>query len=208
MDIKFNSEGLVVAIATDVYTNSVLMQAYMNREALEKTLQTGQAYYYSRSRQALWHKGETSGHYQKVVDIYTDCDCDSILLRVIQTGNACHTGAQSCFFNKLKEFSYFPDINIIQKNIDVIAARRESPEEGSYTNYLLHKGVEKICKKVGEEASESIIAAMKGDNAELAGELADLYYHTFVLMNDRNLSFSDVLAVLEQRHNNTRKRNY
>ena len=115
MDIKFNSDGLVVAIATYVYTNSVLMQAYMNREALEKTLETGQTYYYSRSRQALWHKGETSGHYQKVVDIYTDCDCDSILLRVIQTGNACHTGAQSCFFNKLKEFSYFPDINIIQK---------------------------------------------------------------------------------------------
>lgn len=208
MDIKFGADGLVPAIAVDAYTNDVLMQAYMNREAYEKTLQTGQAYYYSRSRKKLWHKGETSGHLQEVVAIYTDCDNDSVLLRVVQTGNACHTGERSCFFHKVKEFSKVPNINILQRDIEIIADRRQHPIEGSYTNYLLDKGVEKICKKVGEEASECIIAAMKSDREELAGELADLFYHTFVLMNDRGVSLSDILTVLDNRYNSVRKRNY
>lgn len=208
MEIKYNADGLVPAIAVDAYTNNVLMQAYMNEEALEKTLQTGRAHYYSRSRKKLWLKGETSGHFQEVVAVYTDCDNDSVLLRVIQTGNACHTGERSCFFRKIKEFSAVPNIDILQRNTEVIADRRKHPVDGSYTNYLLTKGVEKICKKVGEEVSESIIAAMKGNKEELAGELADLYYHTLVLMNDREISLQDVLSVLEERHNNERKRNY
>ncbi|MDE6398026.1 MAG: bifunctional phosphoribosyl-AMP cyclohydrolase/phosphoribosyl-ATP diphosphatase HisIE [Clostridiales bacterium] len=208
MDIKFNADGLVPAIAVDAYTNEVLMQAYMNREAYEKTLQSGEAYYYSRSRKQLWRKGETSGHTQKVVDIRVDCDADSVLLRVIQTGAACHTGERSCFYRTVKTFEEIPNVGILQKDFSVIADRREHPIEGSYTNYLLNKGVEKICKKVGEEASESIIAAMKHDNEELACELADLYYHTMVLMLDRGIALQDVWRVLETRNENERKRNY
>ena len=207
-DIKWNSDGLVPAIAVDAYTNEVLMQAYMNEEALRLTLETGRAHYYSRSRGKLWLKGETSGHFQTVADVYTDCDNDSILLRVIQTGAACHTGSRTCFFRKLKSFSRVADISILQKNIDTIEDRAEHPQEGSYTNYLLAKGREKICKKVGEESTECVIAAMKGDNEELAKELADLYFHTLVLMKDRGLAFNDVLKVLEDRHNSERKRNY
>ena len=207
-DIKWNSDGLVPAIAVDAYTNEVLMQAYMNEEALQLTLETGRAHYYSRSRGKLWLKGETSGHFQTVADVYTDCDNDSILLRVIQTGAACHTGSRTCFFRKLKSFSRVADISILQKNIDTIEDRAEHPQEGSYTNYLLAKGREKICKKVGEESTECVIAAMKGDNEELANELADLYFHTLVLMKDRGLAFNDVLKVLEDRHNSERKRNY
>lgn len=207
-DIKWNSDGLVPAIAVDAYTNEVLMQAYMSEEALRLTLETGRAHYYSRSRGKLWLKGETSGHFQTVADVYTDCDNDSILLRVIQTGAACHTGSRTCFFRKLKSFSRVADISILQKNIDTIEDRAEHPQEGSYTNYLLAKGREKICKKVGEESTECVIAAMKGDNEELANELADLYFHTLVLMKDRGLAFNDVLKVLEDRHNSERKRNY
>lgn len=207
-DIKWNSDGLVPAIAVDAYTNEVLMQAYMNEEALRLTLETGRAHYYSRSRGKLWLKGETSGHFQTVADVYADCDNDSILLRVIQTGAACHTGSRTCFFRKLKSFSRVADISILQKNIDTIEDRAEHPQEGSYTNYLLAKGREKICKKVGEESTECVIAAMKGDNEELANELADLYFHTLVLMKDRGLAFNDVLKVLEDRRNSERKRNY
>lgn len=207
-DIKWNKDGLVPAIAVDANTNEVLMQAYMNAEALRLTLETGKAHYFSRSRQKLWMKGETSGHYQEVAAVYTDCDSDSILLRVFQTGAACHTGNRTCFFNLLKEFKRVPNINILQKNIETIADREACPQEGSYTNYLLTKGVEKISKKVGEESAECIIAAMKADNDELANELADLYFHTFVLMHARGLGFDEVLRVLEDRHNSDRKRNY
>ena len=208
MDIKFNSDGLVVAIAVDAVTNEILMQAYMDKEALDKTLATGKAHYFSRSRKKLWLKGETSGHFQRVVEVLTDCDADSVLLRVVQTGAACHTGERSCFFTTIKEFEKVPNMSVLRKDADIIEDRRLHPVEGSYTNYLLNKGVEKICKKIGEEASESIIAAMKGDKNELACELADLYYHTFVLMNDRGISLSDVLGVLEERNASERKRNY
>lgn len=207
-DIVFNRDGLVPAIAVDARTNEVLMQAYMNREALDLTLQTGQAHYYSRSRKTLWRKGETSGHTQQVVEVLTDCDCDSILLRVLQTGPACHTGERSCFFRPLKKFADVGNLAVLYRNVETIAERVENPQEGSYTNYLLTKGVEKICKKVGEEASETIIAAMKGDNDELAGEIADLYYHTLVLMQDRGLPLEAVMRVLEERHASERKRNY
>lgn len=207
-DIKFNSHGLIPAIAVDAYTNEVLMQAYMNEEALRLTLATGRAHYFSRSRNALWLKGETSGHFQEVIEVFTDCDCDSILLRVAQTGSACHTGNRTCFYQRLKTFRRVANIAVLQENVDTIRERRAIPQEGSYTNYLLSKGVEKICKKVGEEASETIIAAMKADNDELKNELADLLYHAFVLMEDRGLAFNDVLAVLEDRRASERKREY
>lgn len=206
--IKFDEKGLVVAIATDVKTNKVLMQAFMNKESLKLTLETHKAHYFSRSRNKLWLKGEESGHFQEVVSIVSDCDNDSILMRVIQTGNACHTGEYSCFFNNFQENKYFADIDIIQKNIDTIKERKTNVQEGSYTCYLLDKGKEKICKKVGEESSEVIIAAMKDDNEELKCEIADLYYHTLVLMQAQNLDFNEVLKELELRHKNERKRNY
>lgn len=206
-EIKF-SEGLVVAIACDYLTNEVLMQAYMNREALIKTLQTGKAHYFSRSRNSLWFKGETSGHFQTVLSICSDCDNDSILMRVRQEGAACHTGSRSCFFNNSMTFESATSLSILQKNVDTIKERKANPVEGSYTNYLLTKGKEKICKKIGEEASETIIAAMKDDKEELSGEIADLLYHTLVLMENQELSLDEVLSVLETRHENERKRNY
>lgn len=207
-NIKFDSNGLVVAIAQDAYSNVVLMQAFMNREALEKTIRTGKAHYYSRSRQKLWLKGETSGHFQEVVSISADCDFDSVLLRVKQTGAACHTGNYSCYFNEVKEFENVANIDILQKNIEVIKDRKANPVEGSYTNYLLEKGKEKICKKIGEESSEVIIAAMKNDSDELMNECADLLYHMLVLLNAQNSEFNDVLKVLTKRYENERKRNY
>lgn len=207
-NIKFDKDGLVVAIATDVFTNEVLMQAFMNKDALALTLETGEAHYYSRSRQQLWRKGETSGHIQKVVSIASDCDNDSILMRVIQTGAACHTGNRSCFFNNYTEFERYPNIAILQRDVEAVRERKTNPQEGSYTNYLLTKGKEKICKKIGEEASECIIAAMKDDNQELSCEIADLLYHLIVLMECQGMPFTEVLKVLEDRRNKERKRNY
>ena len=201
-DIKFGENGLVPAIAVDAVTNEVLMQAYMNEEALAKTMETGEAYYFSRSRNKLWHKGEESGHIQKVIAVYTDCDRDSILLEIDQIGGiACHTGARSCFFHELKTFGDKPgNVAVLRVLGDTIADRAANPQEGSYTNYLLGKGTEKICKKVGEEATEAVIAAMKGDNKELSNEMADLLYHMFVLMQSRGIFYQEVLKVLESRH--------
>lgn len=206
--IKYNDQGLVVAIASDAYTNEVLMQAYMNEEALNLTLNTGKAHYFSRSRNKLWLKGETSGHFQEVVSVSSDCDNDCILLRVIQIGAACHTGEKSCFFNNIVNLKDIANINILQANIDTIKERKDNPQDGSYTNYLLAKGKEKICKKIGEESSEAIIAAMKDDNIELSCEIADLFYHVFVLMETQGLEFNQVLNVLSERHSNNRKREY
>jgi len=197
--VKFNSDGLVPVIAVDVNTNKPLMLAYANADALSKTLSTRYAHYYSRSRASIWKKGETSGNTQKIISIALDCDGDTLLYRVRQTGPACHTGKPDCFFDELASFETVPNFDIIQKNIDTIKDRAANPKEGSYTNYLLIKGVEKICKKIGEEASESIIAAVKGDKAELAAELADLTYHTLVLCQSASIEYSDVLAVLAGR---------
>lgn len=206
--IVFDEHGLVVAITTDALTGEVLMQAYMDRTALEKTLETGRVHYFSRSRKKLWLKGETSGNFQEVVSIASDCDNDSVLLRVIQTGAACHTGSRSCFFNNYEERKHIPQLSIIKSEIDAVKDRIEHPEEGSYTNYLFNKGVEKICKKVGEEASECIIAAMKGNNDELSGEIADLIYHLIVLAQNQDLPLESILSVIEQRRLSERKRNY
>ncbi|MCR4884294.1 MAG: bifunctional phosphoribosyl-AMP cyclohydrolase/phosphoribosyl-ATP diphosphatase HisIE [Clostridiales bacterium] len=201
-EIRFDEHGLVPAIAQDIRTGEVLMLAYMNEESLRLTLETGYATYFSRSRKQLWKKGETSGHVQQVMDMRYDCDGDTILMKVIQTGNACHTGHYSCFFNSILEAD--PDevpanAGILQSVYDVISDRRVHPQEGSYTNYLFDKGVEKMCKKVGEEASETIIAAMKGNKEEVTYEVADLMYHLLVLMNQQGVTPDDVYEELARR---------
>lgn len=193
VEMKFDDKGLICAIAQDVYTGEILMQAYMNKEALDLTLETGIAHYYSRSRKTLWKKGETSSHIQKVKKVLYDCDADCVVLQIEQVGAACHTGNRSCFYRTLKEFEYVPDYKAIFEDIDTIKQRKLEPVEGSYTNYLLDKGKEKICKKVGEEASEVIIAAMADKKDDLVGELADLLYHNLVLMESTGISYQDVL---------------
>ena len=200
--VKFNDQGLVPAIAQDAATGEVLMLAWMNRESLQLTLETGFATYYSRSRQQLWKKGETSGHTQRVLGVRYDCDGDALLLTVEQTGPACHTGARSCFFNDLMpvdEEDLPATAAILEQVYGVIADRKEHPQEGSYTNYLLGKGVEKICKKLGEEASETIIAAMKDSREEVTYEAADLLYHLLVLLYDRGVTPAEVWAELARR---------
>lgn len=192
MDFKFDDKGLVCAIAQDVYTGEVLMQAYMNKEAIDKTISTGIAHYYSRSRQCLWKKGETSGHIQKVKKILCDCDSDCLLLLIEQVGAACHTGNRSCFFTQLKEFEFVPDYKVVFEDVETIRTRHSNPVGGSYTNYLFDKGVEKICKKVGEEATETVIAAVAGKKNELVGELSDLLYHCLVLAQASGITIQDV----------------
>lgn len=198
-NIKYNEKGLVPAIAQDIKSGKVLMLAWMNEESLRLTIDTGYANYFSRSRQALWKKGETSGHVQKVVSMKYDCDGDTILLLVEQTGVACHTGEQSCFFNNF----YGEDVSIQPAILDdvynVIIDRRDNPKEGSYTNYLLDKGKEKTCKKVGEEAAEIIIGAISNDNENVAYEAADLLYHLSVLMVQCDLSWDDIYTELKKR---------
>lgn len=192
MEFKFDEKGLICAIAQDIYTGEVLMQAYMNQEAIDKTLQSGIAHYFSRSRNCLWKKGETSGHIQKVKKIMYDCDADCLLLLIEQVGAACHTGNRSCFFTQLKEFEFVPDYKCVFEDVETIRARHEKPVDGSYTNYLFDKGVEKICKKVGEEATETVIAAVAGKKDELVGELADLLYHCLVLAEASGVTIQDV----------------
>lgn len=199
--VKYNADGLVPAVAQDIGTGAVLMLAWMNAEALRKTLETGYAHYYSRSRQKLWKKGETSGHLQKVSEIRLDCDGDAILIKVEQTGPACHTNNYSCFSAVLAESGEAakPGFGALRAEFEVIMDRKENPREGSYTNYLFSEGIEKICKKVGEEASEVIIAAMKGNNGELRYEIADLLYHLMVAMADRGITWEDVLTEVHNR---------
>ena len=192
IQFKFDDKGLICAIAQDVYTGEVLMQAYMNKEAVDKTVESGYAHYYSRSRKCLWKKGETSGHLQKVIKILYDCDCDCLLLLIDQKGAACHTGNRSCFYRTLKEFQFVPDYKVVFEDVKTIKERREVPVQGSYTNYLFDKGIEKICKKVGEEATETVIAAVAGKKKELVGELSDLLYHSLVLAEASGISGWDV----------------
>lgn len=188
---------LIPAIIQDYRTNEVLMLAYVNEEAYKKMLETNQTYFYSRSRDELWHKGQTSGHFQNIKGMYLDCDLDTLLIYVEQIGAACHTGAYSCFFNEIKPFN---NINIFKSLETLINDRKINPIEKSYTNYLLDQGVDKICKKVGEEASETIIAAKNNDKEELIGEIGDLFYHVFVLMNNQGISLEDIENKLKERH--------
>jgi len=195
----FNKMGnMIPAIVQDYQTQAVLMMAYVNEEAYDKMLETKQTYFYSRSRNELWHKGETSGHFQNIKGMYLDCDLDTLLIYVEQIGVACHTGAYSCFFNEV--IPYTSHSHIFHDLYDVIEDRKVNPVEKSYTNYLLEQGVDKICKKVGEEASETIIAAKNNDKEELIGEISDLFYHVFVLMSQQGVTVEDIEKKLGERH--------
>ncbi len=196
-NLKFDEKGLIPAIVTDSRTGKVLMLAYMNRESLEITLKEERTCFFSRSRNELWRKGETSGNVQTVVSIATDCDCDTLLVSVIPAGPACHTGNESCFFNTIienaGEFS-------VEGLMELIIGRKTDKKEGSYTTYLFEKGRDKILKKVGEEATEVIIGAKADDKAETIYELADLMYHAMVLMADMDITVDDVMKELASRH--------
>ncbi|KNF10165.1 histidine biosynthesis bifunctional protein HisIE [Gottschalkia purinilytica] len=202
-NIKFDEKGLVPAIVQDVKTNEVLMLAYMNKESLEKTIETNQTWFYSRSRQKLWNKGETSGHTQELVSIDYDCDGDTLLIKVKQNGVACHTGEYSCFYNKL--------VNNDNKNTNIdkyvyelyntIESRKSNPVDGSYTNYLFEKGMDKILKKVGEENAEVIIGAKNNSKEEVIYEVSDLVYHVLVLLVEMGISIDDIKKELYERHN-------
>ena len=199
MELKFDEKGLIPAIVQDHYTKEVLTLAYMNKESLAITIDERRTCFWSRSRQELWRKGETSGNVQHVVSITADCDADALVVEVVKDGPACHTGAESCFFNRLylsdelKQFSY-------EGLYELIRGRKTQPKEGSYTTYLFEKGIDKILKKVGEESTEVIIAAAKNDREETIFEIADVCYHILVLMVQMGISVKDVTAELEKRH--------
>lgn len=202
--ITFDDRGLVPVVTQDARTGEVLMLAWANAEALRLTRETGRAHYWSRSRGSLWIKGETSGHVQEVVDVRVDCDEDAVLYRVRQTGPACHTGERSCFHRAVDDsrggLGEAPDPRPMLARLESIIARREQERpEGSYTTYLFGQGVDKILKKVGEEAAETIIAAKNGDNAELRSESADLLFHLMVLWRQRGLDADEVWAELDRR---------
>ncbi len=200
-DLKKNSDGMVPVIVQDYRTDQVLMLAYMNEEAYNTTLQTGKMTYYSRSRQSLWIKGETSSHFQYVKALYADCDYDTILAKVKQVGAACHTGSYSCFFNEIahKDYSEKNPQKVLDNVFDVIKDRKVNPREGSYTNYLFDKGIDKILKKVGEEATEIVIAAKNPNENEIVYELSDFLYHMMVLMAEKNVNWEDVTDELSRR---------
>jgi phosphoribosyl-ATP pyrophosphohydrolase len=227
--LKYDEKGLIPAITQDYKTDEILMMAYMNKESLEKTIETGKAHYYSRSRQKLWLKGETSGHFQNVKSISIDCDADTLLLKVEQIGVACHTGHRSCFFRKLEvdtdktgneekqefqlniektEITQGTDLSnenhiagpeVLKAVYNVIMDRVVHPKEGSYTNYLIEKGMDKILKKVGEETTEVVIAAKNGVPAEIKLEVADLLYHIMVMLVKQGMTLEDVYEELDKR---------
>lgn len=199
-NIKWNDSGLIPAIVQDAKTKQVLMLAYMNKEALEKTLETKSSWFYSRSRKELWNKGETSGNTQKVVEIALDCDKDTILLKVIPNGPACHTGEVSCFFNEKEVFEEIVDREILFKEYEMIKDRAENPIEGSYTNYLLKEGVDKICKKIGEESAETIIGAKNNSKEELIYEASDLLYHLNVLLYNQGVTLDEIMTEITNRY--------
>ncbi|MBQ2158079.1 MAG: bifunctional phosphoribosyl-AMP cyclohydrolase/phosphoribosyl-ATP diphosphatase HisIE [Oscillospiraceae bacterium] len=198
-DLKFDERGLIPAIVVDADTKKVLTLAYMNEESLKITMERELTCFWSRSRQELWLKGETSGNYQHVVSITADCDRDALVVEVNKDGPACHLGKESCFEDKLFESennSGF-DLDALMR---LIEGRKTNPQEGSYTTYLFNKGIDKMLKKVGEEATEVIIAAKDNDKAETVYEIADLCYHVMVMMVEMGISCDDILAELKSRH--------
>ncbi len=198
---KLNGDGLVPVIVQDYKTSEVLMLAYMNEQAFEDTLRTGKMHYYSRSRKSQWLKGETSGHYQYVKSLYLDCDNDTVLAKVHQIGAACHTGLRSCFFQPLaeKEYRETNPLKVFEDVFSVILDRKENPKEGSYTNYLFDKGIDKILKKVGEEATEIVIAAKNPDPEEIKYEISDFLYHVMVLMAEKGVTWEEITEELANR---------
>lgn len=201
-DFKTNSDGMVPVVVQDHRTLEVLMVAYMNEEAYQNTLKTGKMTYFSRSRQKLWLKGETSGHYQYVKSLTADCDMDTILAKVSQVGAACHTGARSCFFNEITKKDYEKSANplqVFEEVFGVIKDRRVHPKEGSYTNYLFDKGIDKILKKLGEEATEIVIAAKNPNPNEIKYEISDFLYHMMVLMAEKDITWEEITTELANR---------
>lgn len=200
-EFKLNANGLIPVVVQDYKSGEALMLAYMNEDAYNKTIASGKMTYFSRSRNELWLKGETSGHYQYVKELKLDCDKDTILAKVLQIGPACHTGNQSCFFTDLvkKEYNNSDPFHVFQDVFDVIQDRKKNPKEGSYTNYLFDKGIDKILKKCGEESTEIIIAAKNPDAQELRYEIADYLYHMMVLMAECGLDWNDITTELANR---------
>ncbi len=200
-EFKKNTDGHVTVVVQDYKTDEVLMVAYMNEEAYNMTLKTGKMTYFSRSRQELWIKGETSGNYQYVKSLTADCDKDTILAKVSQIGAACHTGSHSCFFNEImaKEYEESNPLKVFEQVFDVIKDRKVHPKEGSYTNYLFDKGIDKILKKLGEEATEIVIAAKNPNANEVKYEISDFLYHMMVLMAEKNVTWEEITTELAQR---------
>ena len=198
-NLKFDEKGLIPAIVVDTVTKKALTLAYMNRESLQISMEKGLTCFYSRSRQELWLKGETSGNYQHIVSITADCDGDALVVEVEKDGPACHTGADSCFMNPVWESEQLKSFSL-QGLYDMLVGRNETRPEGSYTTYLFEKGIDKILKKVGEECTEVIIAGKADDKKETVYELADLAYHAMVLMVQMGISLEDVHKELASRH--------
>ncbi len=204
-EVAFGSDGLVPAVVQEAETGEVLMVAWMNEEALRKTLETRRTHFWSRSRQALWEKGETSGHRQRVDAVYADCDRDTLLVLVHQDGVACHTGSRTCFFTRLDGTGPAPEVDaagsaILETVERVIQSRRAEPREGSYVSRLLGKGDPGILKKVGEEAAEVVVAAATESPDRLVAEVADLWFHTLVLLGARGIPVRRIFAELARRH--------
>lgn len=204
MKPDFEKMKLIPAIVQDYKTNEVLMLAYVNKESYEYMLENQTTCFFSRSRNQLWKKGETSGCIQNIKEMYLDCDNDTLLIKVEQLGQgACHTGNYSCFFNKVIENIELPaekEVDVLQVLYENIEDRAKNPKENSYTNYLLNEGTDKICKKVGEEATETVIAAKNTCKQDLVGEICDLVYHTLVLMYNKQVNIDDVKNLLRERH--------
>lgn len=197
--LKFDSDGLIPAVVTDFYSKKVLTVAYMNRESLEITMNEGTTCFWSRSRNRLWRKGESSGNIQHVVSIIADCDFDALTVEVVKEGPACHTGTDSCFYNYVYRNNAMPEFSF-ENLYGLLLQRKIEKPEGSYTTYLFEQGIDKILKKVGEEATEVIVAGKGGDKQETVYEIADLAYHVMVLMVQMGIDTKDVIAELAKRH--------
>ena len=198
-ELKFDEKGLIPAVVQDYFSKQVLTVAYMNRESLEISMKEGRTCFFSRSRQQLWRKGETSGNTQEIVTIKADCDRDALVVEVIKKGPACHTGAESCFFNPVYQSEEHQDFSL-EALYQLLVGRKTTPKEGSYTTYLFQKGIDKILKKVGEECTEVIVAGKGGSKEETIFEIADLAYHVMVLMVEMGIQPKDIFAQLESRH--------
>jgi len=197
--LKFDDKGLIPAVVVDSITKKVLTVAYMNKESLQISMEKGLTCFYSRSRQELWLKGETSGNYQHIVSITADCDGDALVVVVDKDGPACHTGEETCFHNPIWESDERQEFSL-EALMEMLVGRKETPKEGSYTTYLFEKGLDKILKKVGEECTEVIIGAKSDDKAETVYEIADLAYHVMVLMIQMGISLEDIHKELASRH--------
>jgi len=198
-EIKFDANGLIPAVVIDTDTKDVLMLAYMNAESLRISMEEGRTCFWSRSRKELWRKGDTSGNVQKIVSITADCDADTLLVEVKKAGPACHTGAESCFFQPVFEGEQTPGFQY-EDLFEMLRGRKAQPKEGSYTTYLFEKGLDKILKKVGEETTEVILSAKDGDKANTVYEIGDLMYHMMVLMIEQGIELDDIRREMASRH--------